>query len=243
MNDYFAYFFYIAWPLMCLSLFVKLVMDYTFKRFSEFLVLRNFTGRDVAERILTANQLSGKFGAGYAVKIEPVAGHLTDSYSPKEKVLRLSDGVYNNVSIAAVAVAAHECGHALQDANGYIPNKIRNVLVPVANIGSKFGPYIAVLGVIFTYVIPGSLIGNIIFNIGILGFFAAAAFYLITLPVEINASRRAIAILRDEQILTEDELSGVKKVLIVAALTYFVAAAASIITLLRLVGIGKRWRR
>lgn len=246
MGAFWDFFYIFGWPLAILallfSLFASFWTKHTFKKFSQVRMSGNLTGRDVAEKILATNQLSGRYGAGYSVKVEPIAGNLTDHYSPKEKVLRLSEGVYNNQSVAAAGVAAHECGHALQDSDGYLPNKIRSALVPVANIGSKVGPYVAIIGVMITSRMPRAGIGNIIFNIGILAFFAAVVFYLVTLPVEINASRRAIAILRDERILTEEELTGAKKVLSAAAMTYIAATASSIITLLRLLSMGRRRR-
>jgi len=238
------YYFGWGWPLAILALVFSLAASAwtkaTFNRYSKVKSSGNLTGRDVAERILQSNQLSGKFGYGYSVNIEKVAGSLTDHYSPKEKVLRLSTGVYDSTSVAAIGVAAHECGHALQDASGFIPNKIRGFLVPVANIGSQFGPWMAIIGVLITNRLPTSTFGDILFQFGIVFFFFAVIFYLITLPVEINASHRALKILREDNILTDVELAGARKVLTAAAMTYVAAAAAAVITLIRLLGMRNR---
>lgn len=238
------YFFTWGWPLAVLALVFSLAASAwtksTFKRYSKVKSSRNLTGRDVAERILQSNQLSGKFGYGYSVKIEKIAGSLTDNYSPKDKILHLSESVYDSTSVAAIGVAAHECGHALQDASGFIPNKIRGFLVPVANIGSQFGPWMAIIGVLITNRMPSTTFGDILFNIGILFFFFAVVFYLVTLPVEINASHRALKILKEDNILTDTELSGARSVLTAAAMTYIAAAAAAIITLIRLLGMRSR---
>jgi Zn-dependent membrane protease YugP len=241
----FYYLYGWGWPLVILALVLPLIASLwtksTFKKYDKIKNSRNLTGRDVAEQILQSNQLSGNFGYGYSVKVEKVAGNLTDHYSPKEKILRLSDSVYSSTSVAAIGVAAHECGHAIQDANSFIPNKIREFLVPVANIGSQFGPYMAIFGVIMTRQMQSTALGDLLFNAGILFFFFAVLFYLVTLPVEINASHRALRILADDHILTETELAGARKVLTAAAMTYVAAAAAAIITLLRLLSMrGKR---
>ena len=233
-----------GWPLAILALVFSLAASAwtkaTFNRYSKIKSSRNLTGRDVAERILHSNQLSGKFGYGHSVRVERIAGTLTDHYSPKDKVLRLSEGVNDSTSVAAIGVAAHECGHAIQDANEFIPNKLRGFLVPVASIGSKFGPWMAIIGILITNRLPLSTFGTILFNIGILFFFFAVIFYLVTLPVEINASHRALKILREDNILTEEELGGARKVLTAAAMTYIAAAAAAVITLIRLLGMRSR---
>ncbi len=240
------YFYSYGWPLallaMLFSIGASIWTKATFNRYSKIASQSGMTGRDVAERILSSNRLSGKFGYGYSVSIEKIAGNLTDNYSPKDKVLHLSESVYGSRSVAAIGVAAHECGHAIQDASGFIPNKIRSFLVPVANIGSQFGPWIAIIGIIITNRMPKGAtgIGDLVFNAGILFFFFAVVFYLITLPVEINASHRALKILKEDNILTASELSGARHVLTAAAMTYVAAAAAAIITLIRLLGMRNR---
>jgi len=234
----------IGWPLaiaaMIFSLAASAWTKSTFHKYSKVRSGSNMTGREAAERILQSNQLSGKFGYGYSISVERVSGSLTDSYSPREKVLRLSEGVYDSPSVAAIGVAAHECGHAIQDANGFIPNKIRGFLVPAANIGSRFGPWIAIIGVLITNRMRYSSIGTILMDIGIFLFFFAVLFYLVTLPVEIDASRRALKILREDNILVGSELEGARKVLTAAAMTYVAATAAAVITLLRLLGMKNR---
>jgi Zn-dependent membrane protease YugP len=183
---------------------------------------------DAAAFLLKANGIRD-------VRIEGVAGSLTDHYDPGAKVLRLSQPVYKQPSIAAVGVAAHETGHAIQHAVSYGPLALRSTLVPVANIGSSFGPILAVAGIFLS--LP------ILLNLGIILFGGAVLFYLVTLPVEFNASARAIAILRSNKVLTADELAGVKKVLTAAALTYVASALTAIMSLLRLVLISRGRRR
>ena len=161
------------------------------------------------------------------VRIERIAGDLTDHYSPKELVLRLSDTTINSNSIAAIGVAAHECGHAIQHAKRYVPLTVRNSIVPVVNIGSKLSWPMIMIGLLFG--ITGFL------DLGIIFFSLSLIFQLITLPVEFNASSRALKILKDSNMLYEEELKGAKKVLSAAAMTYVAAAIASLLSLLRLV--------
>ena len=193
----------------------------TFAKYSKIRTRNGVTGAQAAERILNNSGI-------YDVQIECVSGNLTDHYDPKNKVLRLSDSVYGKDSLAAVGVAAHECGHAIQHQNFYAPLAIRSALVPVANIGSMAAWPIIILGIILSY-------NAFLINIGIVLFSAAVLFQLVTLPVEFNASSRAIARLSETGILYGDELSGSKKVLDAAALTYVAAAAATILQLLRLI--------
>ena len=161
------------------------------------------------------------------VRIERIAGDLTDHYSPKELVLRLSDTTINSNSIAAIGVAAHECGHAIQHAKKYVPLTVRNTIVPVVNIGSKLSWPMILIGLLFG--VTGFL------DLGIVFFSFSLLFQLITLPVEFNASSRALKILRDSNMLYEEELKGAKKVLSAAAMTYVAAAIASLLSLLRLI--------
>ena len=179
------------------------------------------TGAQAAQRIL---QLSGI----YDVQIEHVRGELTDHYDPSNKVLRLSDSVYGSDSIAAIGVAAHECGHAVQHDKGYAPLSFRTALVPVANIGSKAGIPIIILGAVMG-------MNQMLIQIGIWVFALAVLFQVVTLPVEFNASGRALAMLNDYGMLGQDETNGCRKVLSAAALTYVAAAASAILQLLRLV--------
>ena len=181
------------------------------------------TGRDAAERILR--------GAGiFDVRIERVSGHLTDHYDPRNKVLRLSDSTYSSASVAAVGVAAHECGHAIQHAVGYAPLNIRSALVPVANFGSTIAWPLIVLGLF----ISGNS-SSLLIQIGILAFSLSVLFQIVTLPVEFNASGRAIRILGESGMLYQDEISGTKRVLGAAALTYVASAASAILQLIRII--------
>ena len=221
-----------------LSLFASIWTKVSFSKYSKVMSARGITGKDAAEYILRSARLSDNSGVGSDVVVEPIAGNLTDHYSPKEKVLRLSESVYGSSSVAAIGVAAHECGHAIQDSKSFLPNKIRAFLVPLANIGSRFGPYMAIFGFLFTAYIGQA--GIIMANIGILLFAFAVLFYLVTLPVEFDASKRALRILADTNMLTDEELTGAKRVLRAAAMTYVAAAASAIITLLRLLAIRRR---
>jgi uncharacterized protein len=193
----------------------------TFAKYSKVRSMSGMTGADAATRILNSAGI-------YDVRIERIAGDLTDHYDPKNKVLRLSDSVYGAMSVAAIGVAAHECGHAIQDQKDYAPLRIRASLVPVANIGSMLAWPIIVLGMVigaFETLVP----------FGIILFSAAVLFQLVTLPVEFNASSRAISVLDSTGILGSEEIRYTKKVLSAAALTYVASAATAILQLLRLV--------
>lgn len=206
-----------------LSLLASAKVKSTFNKYSRVRNSRGMTGAQAAEQVL--------HGAGiYDVRIEHVSGNLSDHYDPRNKVLRLSDSVYGQSSVAAVGVAAHECGHAIQHANGYAPLKFRNVLVPVANFGAQIA---------WPLILIGLLINResswYIMMAGIIAFSLAVLFQIITLPVEFNASGRAIRILEETGMMVDDELRGARKVLSAAALTYVASAASSVLQLLRLV--------
>jgi Zn-dependent membrane protease YugP len=179
------------------------------------------------------------------VAIEHVAGHLSDHYDPKDKVVRLSSSTYNSTSIAAICVAAHECGHAVQHEHAYLPLNMRNLIFPVARIGDQLGPFIVMLGVFFAFYTRGGsgTFAISIIDFGILIFTVAVGFYLVTLPVEFNASSRALAILDGGGYMTREEVAGARKVLNAAALTYVAAAAASMMTLVRLLILRNMARR
>ena len=198
-------------------------MNSTFSRYSRVRNHSGMTGRDAAEQILHREGL-------YDVRIEHISGNLTDHYDPRTKTLRLSDATYNSTSVAALGVAAHECGHAVQHATGYVPLKLRSSLVPVANFGSSIAWPLIILGLFISGRSSAMLI-----NLGILCFSFAVLFQLVTLPVEFNASRRALHILGEQGILSDSELPYTRKVLKAAALTYVASAAAAILQLLRLV--------
>lgn len=203
------------------SMWASARVNSTYNKYAKVRSMQGLTGAEAAQKILYYAGLSN-------VRVEHVSGNLTDHYDPKSKVLRLSDSTYSSASVAAIGVAAHECGHAIQDAEGYSPLRLRSTLVPAANLGSRLGIPIILLGVLL-----GS--NYALVQIGIWVFSLAVLFQLVTLPVEFNASGRAMRILDDRGILGQEELGMCKKVLSAAAMTYVAAAAASIIQLLRLV--------
>ena len=195
----------------------------TFRRYSGFRNSRNMTGAEAAERVLHSAGI-------YDVRIEHVRGSLTDHYDPRSKVLRLSDDTYGSTSVAAVGVAAHECGHAIQHARSYAPLRFRSALVPVANFGSTIAWPLILMGL---FLRGDSSV--LLINIGILAFSLAVLFQLVTLPVEFNASGRAIRILADTGMMQGEEIKAAKKVLRAAALTYVAGAASAILQLLRII--------
>lgn len=204
----------------------------TFNKYAKYAASCGYTGAQVAEAILKKNGL-------YDVRIGSVSGSLTDHYDPSNKTVNLSESVYGARSVAALGVAAHECGHAIQHDEGYFPLTLRSKLVPVANLGSKAGIPIIILGVILSWFQPLITIGVILFSFGVL-------FQIVTLPVEFDASRRALSCLEEMGIVQGEELAGSKKVLKAAAMTYVASAAAAILSLLRLIirfGGGGRRRR
>ena len=202
----------------------------TYNKYSQYRSASGMTGAEVARRILNSAGI-------YDVTIQHVSGSLTDNYNPSRKTLNLSDDVYNSTSVAAVGVAAHECGHAIQHQKGYVPLSVRAALVPVANIGSNLAWPLIIIGLCFS-----RNTGSVLIELGILCFSLAVLFQIVTLPVEFNASARALRILGEQGILSESELPYTKKVLKAAALTYVASAAAAILQLLRLVLLfgGKR---
>jgi len=222
------YYLVLVVPTIILSFLAQIMVKSTFSKYSKIRCSNNITGQDAALLLMRNNSIND-------VAIEPVRGSLTDHYDPRAKKLRLSEPVYAQSSIAAVGVAAHETGHAIQHAKRYGPLVLRSTLVPVANIGSSLGPWLAVAGLAMSF--------DILLNLGILLFGGAVLFYIITLPVEFNASARALVILRSNNVLTQEELSGVKKVLTAAALTYVASALSAIMNLLRLVLLSRGRRR
>lgn len=219
------YFFYdVTYVLVLIGAFISLIasanVNSTFSRYSRVGNAARMTAEQAAERIL--------HNAGiYDVRIERIGGKLTDHYSPTEKVLRLSESVYGSASVAAIGVAAHECGHAIQHQVGYGPLKLRSASVPIANIGSKLSWPIIILGLLLGF--PQ------IAEIGIVLFIFVVLFQLVTLPVEFDASHRALKILERDRMLQNTELSGAKKVLTAAALTYVASLFSAILQLIRLV--------
>ena len=203
-----------------ISLFAQFLVNSRFSKYSRVRSRSGMTGAQAAERILQSQGI-------YDVAIQRVSGKLTDHYDPRNKTLNLSDAVYASTSVAAVGVAAHECGHAIQHARGYAPLSFRSALVPVANIGSQLSWLFIILGIFF----GGS---HTLIMIGILMSSAVVLFQLVTLPVEFNASGRALKLLSETGILQKDEVSDTRKVLSAAALTYVAAAATAVLQLLRL---------
>jgi len=204
-----------------LSLLASAKVKSTFARYSN-VRYSGMTGRDAAEKILHRNGI-------YDVQIIHISGNLTDHYNPTNKTLALSDPVYHSTSVAAIGVAAHECGHAVQHQVGYAPLSVRSALVPAANFGSMISWPLIIIGLMFNGQMSAMLI-----NLGILLFSLAVLFQIVTLPVEFNASHRAVNVLETAGMLHPEEISGVKKVLGAAALTYVASAAAQILQLLRL---------
>lgn len=215
-----TYFLVLIGVVICLAASSK--MKSTFNRYSRVRSHTGMTGRDAAEQILHRSGI-------YDVRIERVAGDLTDHYDPRSKVLRLSDATYGQASVAALGVAAHECGHAIQHQQGYLPLSIRGALVPVVNFGSTIAWPLILIGLVINSRSSGLLI-----NIGIIAFSLAVLFQIVTLPVEFNASGRAVKILGESGMLYPEEVSSVRKVLTAAALTYVAGAASAILQLLRI---------
>ncbi|MDE6055061.1 MAG: zinc metallopeptidase [Lachnospiraceae bacterium] len=209
-----------------LSIIASARVNSTFNKYAGVRSMSGMTGAQTAEAILRSKGI-------HDVRVEHIRGNLTDHYDPSKKVVRLSDSVYNSTSVAAIGVAAHECGHVMQHHEGYAPLNIRTALVPAANIGSKAGIPIVILGLIL-----GS--NSVLINIGIWVFSLAVLFQIVTLPVEFDASRRALACIEQYGIVTSDERSKSAKVLKAAAYTYVAAAAASVLQLLRLVMLSGR---
>lgn len=204
-----------------ISLIAQALVKTTFSKYSKVSGARGMTGAQAAERILRANGIND-------VTVQRVSGSLTDHYDPRTKTVNLSETVYNKRSVAAVGVAAHECGHAMQHAYGYIPLSFRSALVPVANLGSQLSWVFIILGLILSY-------NQLLITIGIFMFSLAVLFQLVTLPVEFNASARALDQLEMQGILDDGEIRGTRKVLSAAALTYVASAATAILQLLRLI--------
>ncbi len=224
-------YFYFDWtvivliPAVILSLWAQSNVTGTFRKYSQVWNRFGYTGADVARKILDMNGL-------YQVQVERISGNLSDHFDPKANVVRLSDSTYSSKSVGAIGVAAHEVGHAIQHAEGYAPVRVRNSIVPLVNICNGLSMPILLVGVFFAG--AGGFFPTLI-DLGIILFSATVLFQLITLPVEFNASRRALVTLRDRNILDHSEIKGASAVLRAAALTYVAAAVSSILSLLRLI--------
>jgi len=229
---YYPYFYGFDWtylviilPCLILSLLASARVNSTFRRYSKQLSSRRITGADAAQRVLRHNGV-------YGVRIERVSGNLTDHYDPKTNVIRLSDGVYDSTSTAAIGVACHEAGHAVQYAEEYAPIKLRAAIIPITNFGSKLAMPLILIGVLLSFL--GNFSYTLVY-IGIACFALSLVFQLVTLPVEFNASRRAMEAIDEAEILTRDERRGARKTLSAAAMTYVAAAAVAFAQLLRLI--------
>ena len=224
-------YYYILWvlPAVILAIWASARVSSTFQKYSSQLSRTGLTGSQAARKVL------GAAGA-YRVKIEKTGGNLTDHFDPRTNIIRLSEGVCDRTSTAAIGVAAHEAGHAIQYARDYLPIKIRNAIIPVTNIGSRLALPLILIGLLFAG--QGSEMGNLAY-LGVLCFGLSTLFQLITLPVEFDASRRALLMLTDYGILGDAEAEGSRKVLKAAAMTYVAAAAASVLNLLRLILIAR----
>lgn len=217
-----SYFLLIV-PCIIVSMYCQFKVKSAFAKYSKIQNSRNMTGAMVAEYVLRQNGVTG-------VRIEHIAGNLTDHFDPRTNVIRLSDNVYNSSSVAAVGVAAHEAGHAVQHAQNYLPNKIRTAILPVARIGSQFSWILIVLGLAFS-----ARASYVLLYLGIILFSASTLFTIATLPVEFNASNRALKCIRENQLLFGDEYEGARETLSAAAMTYVAAALTSVMQLLRII--------
>lgn len=219
------YYLVLVLPALIIAMIAQTKVKSTFDKYSKVFSSKGITASNVAETILRGNGI-------YDVDVESVQGNLNDHFDPRTKKIRLSTPVYSSTSVAAIGVAAHESGHALQHAKGYMPIKVRNAVLPVAQLGSAAAFPLAILGLFMG--IP------FLVNVGIVLYAAVVLFQLVTLPVEFNASRRALAILEGTYTLNEDELNGARKVLTAAAMTYVAAMLTSLMSLLRLILISRR---
>jgi uncharacterized protein len=224
---------YYLWiiPGMLLMMWSQFHVKNTYYKYSEINSSLGMTGAEVAQIILE------KMGVN-DVRVEPVAGQLSDHYDPSARAVRLSEGVYGSSSLSAAAIAAHECGHVLQDVQGYKPMNLRAALVPAANIGGQFGPLLVMFGVGLAG--AGMVFGNALLNIGIIVFAAAVLFHIVTLPVEFDASRRALNIINDLGILQGEENQAAKKVLSAAAWTYVATTISAVLQLMQLLSMRRQ---
>ena len=245
--SYMGYFSYLIWmlPAILLSLFAQLLVNSAYNKNSKIKNTRGLTGAEAARQVLLSNNISD-------VYIVPVSGKMTDHYDPRTNTIHLSEGVYNATSIAAVGIAAHEAGHAVQHAEGYLPNKIRTVMVPITNFGSRIGWILILIGLAmsgfyyysetaesssFTYDL-----GGILLLLGIILYSTSLIFTIVTLPVEFNASKRALQTIEGRNLLSEDQIGGARQTLRAAALTYVAAAVTALLQLLRIIMMVKRRR-
>jgi Zn-dependent membrane protease YugP len=228
----FSSYLFLVLPALLFAVYAQAMVKRAYTQYSRMSTARGLTGADAAREILRRN-------GAYDVSVEHIAGQLSDHYDPRARVIRLSDAVYASSSVAAVGIAAHEAGHALQYQTGYAPIKFRSMIIPVTKFGSSLAIPLVLIG-LFLYSYPLQVAGVVFFS-------AAVLFQLVTLPVEFNASRRALSVLEEGNYLTESELPAAKKMLSAAAMTYVAALAVSLAQFLRLLslvngrGRGSRW--
>jgi len=227
-------YFLIVLPCVILSMWASSSVNSTFNKYAKVMSIRRLTGAEAAQRVLSANGVRG-------VRIERISGNLTDHYDPKTNVIRLSDSVHSSTSVAAIGVACHEAGHAVQYAQNYGPIKLRAAIIPITNFGSRIAMPLILAGILFSFL--GSF-SDVLVLLGIAAFSLSLVFQLVTLPVEFNASRRAMETISSAELLTEEEQIGAKKTLTAAALTYVAATAVALAQLIRLISLfGNRRRR
>ncbi len=222
-----SYYLLLVIPAVLIALWAQVNVSSTFRKYNNVRNVKGVSADEVARRILDENGL-------YHIRIERVSGNLSDHYDPRTHVVRLSDSTYGNSSVGAIGVAAHEVGHAIQHATGYLPIKIRQAIIPVTQIGSSIAIPLAILGIVMSW--------NFLITLGILLFSAVVLFQLVTLPVEFNASNRAMKTLEAQNILKGGELVGAKRVLRAAALTYVAALIVAVANLIRLIALSNRRR-
>ena len=222
---YFDWTFILLIPALILSIWAQNRVNSTFRKYSKVYCHNGYSGADIARRILDINGL-------YHVRVERIEGKLTDHFDPRDNVVRLSDSTYSSTSVGAIGVAAHEVGHAVQYASGYAPIRVRNGIVPFVNVCNRLSMPILLIGILFAG--AGGVFPWLI-DAGIILFSATVLFQLITLPVEFNASSRALAVLRNQNFMDDSEVKGAKAVLNAAALTYVAAALSAVMSLLRLI--------
>lgn len=220
---YYGYLGYLLFmlPALLLGLYAQIMVKVNYSRYSKVISRSGLTGREAAERVLQMNGVGG-------VRIGRVGGTLTDHYDPRSNSINLSQGVYDSATVAAIGVAAHEAGHAVQYAKNYAPIKLRMAIIPVCNIGTRLGPLLIILGFFLSYMAESMMtVGNTLYFIGLILFCTVALFQLVTLPVELDASRRALKALSGG-VMEKSELPGVRKVLTAAALTYVAALVSAV---------------
>lgn len=229
MGTYFAYYLtgFIMIPVFIFALYCQAKVNTTYRKYSKINSRRGMTGADAAYKLLMLNGITD-------VKIKRISGNLTDHYNPQTKEICLSEGVFNSCSVAAIGIACHEAGHACQHAFGYAPLKLRNAVIPVTKIGSSLGIPLALLGMI--------IYSDTLIYVGLILYAAVAVFQLITLPVEFNASKRALQTIESNAFLEGEEYTGAKRVLTAAAMTYVAALVSALATLLRLFLVSDRRR-